>query len=133
MALSEANITGIYFLAGTFVTVLGGIFPNYLSNRRTRRDAEARDKLAAISRQTITDHIATVSNDVAAVKIDAAKTAAQTDGMLEKVAALGEAVGVAKGTLAGQKTGEETGKQRAEEVAAVVAEAVDAAGKSNQS
>ena len=150
MPLSDANITGLYLFAGAFVTAIAPVLILLINNRSARLAAvaarqeaadiakavadaaTARDVEAARSRSEMTAHIATVSDNVALVKVSADRAAVQTDGIIEKVAALAEATGHAKGELSGQKTGEETGKQREQELQATVAEAVDTAGKDNK-
>lgn len=147
MALSDANITGLYFLASAIIPAVIPVLILLINNRTARVAAEAarkeaadiakaaveaaaaRDAEADRVRKEIASHIATVGSDLTQVKADAAKAAAQSDGIIEKVSALAEAAGIAKGTLAGQKAGEDTGKARAEEMRAVVTEAVNAAGK----
>ena len=135
MSLSDANILGIYQLAGIAIPSLVPVAILLISNRNARlalaearreaaeaaraaADATAiRDRDAVLARAVLTKSVADVHTTVDEVK-------KQTDGVIERVSALAEAAGFAKGDLSGQKTGEETGKQRAQDVQAVVAEAV---------
>lgn len=140
MSLSDANILGLYQLAGIAIPSLVPVAILLISSRNARLAAtaareeaatiakaaadaaEMRDREAVLSRAVLSKSVADVHGTVGEIK-------AQTDGMIEKVSALAEAAGVAKGTLAGQKTGEATGKKQAEDLQAAVVSAVDDANK----
>src|SRR5665213_2142200 len=140
MALSDANITGLYFLASATIPAVIPVLILLINNRTARSAAEAARKEAALAAKAVAD-AATARDNVAAEQRGAlvqsvaeshkimTEVKVQTDGLIGRVADLAEAKGVAVGEASGQKTGEATGKARAEEVQAVVKEAVDAAGK----